>query len=1128
MNLNDCTVDARPLSRTVSSAAGLAFTILENGSVQSIQHDGIRLNLFAGSLLQEAYSNIYLRIRSDTIIAFPLMGPKSNSEHFAGENFFGVKGCYGDIAYSCRLLLSEQCCLWKWQIDIEYLGVGQVEVDLVYVQDVGLVPKANGESNEFYISQYIDYQVLNSPECGKIVCCRQNELAGEKIPWLALGATGSIESCLTDGLQFFGSQYRATGVGQALEMRHLPGLCQKESAIVAVQHEPFVLKANENSQCSFFGLYCQDHPAKTTESDLDFIHTGLKASEMIDSQMWPGEYESCSQCSSVFTESELFVSEDLNHDDLAFLFEGEKRHSEWKDGKLLSFFYGDNRHVVLKDKELMVDRPHGHIMQSGRSRVLDESVMCSTAYMSGVFGSQVCQGNVNFNRFITVHKSPFNVMRFSGQRVFVKLNGVYCQLAVPSAFEMEMNRCRWIYKFEGLLFEVVSEAKSDSNEFVLRFNVVKGDGIELMISSELEQTHGWKPVGGVSDTQKWDSVRFEPNGASQLSKLYPGGGYRVCFDEVKSVEQIGGDELLFVDGMSRRLNLFVVKADCAKKFSMRLVGELTANGVGSSNLYNLPNTEKVVFDFNMSLPSETNCEDMDEIMEMLPWLRQNAQVHYLTPHGLEQYGGAAWGTRDICQGPVEMLLSMGDYVRTKQILRKVFSSQETDGNWPQWWMFDRYHHIRCDESHGDVIFWPILALSEYLEASGDFDFLNEPLPYYSAGSVANIQTYSVLEHVQKCIEYIERCRFANGTWLVNYSDGDWNDSLQPANPKLKQKLISSWTVALSYQVFNAFADVCRAAAYNDLADQIAIRCNNIKSDFNKFLVKDGIVAGFGYFRDNENIDLLLHPSDKATSIHYRLLPMIRGIISGIFTAEQASSHLDIIEKYLKGPDGARLMDRPPRYNSGLKTFFKRAESSPFFGREIGLMYTHAHLRYCQSLAKLGRADDFLKSIRQIVPINLQEFVKGASLRQSNCYYSSSDADFCSRYEVDRSYDDIQLGNIAFNGGWRIYSSGPGIAVRLVLSHLFGIRHSYGKVVFDPVLSKRVDGLEINIELCGHAVTVAYSVQRSGSGVREVCVNKVKCEFTRQENPYRTGGAMIDTDKLISMLRPNGNRIEIFI
>jgi len=41
------------------------------------------------------------------------------------------------------------------------------------------------------------------------------------------------------------------------------------------------------------------------------------------------------------------------------------------------------------------------------------------------------------------------------------------------------------------------------------------------------------------------------------------------------------------------------------------------------------------------------------LVDLLPWLRQNALVHYLAPRGLEQFSGGGWGTRDVCQGPVE-------------------------------------------------------------------------------------------------------------------------------------------------------------------------------------------------------------------------------------------------------------------------------------------------------------------------------------------------------------------------------------------------------------------------------------------------------------------------------------------
>ena len=78
------------------------------------------------------------------------------------------------------------------------------------------------------------------------------------------------------------------------------------------------------------------------------------------------------------------------------------------------------------------------------------------------------------------------------------------------------------------------------------------------------------------------------------------------------------------------------------------------------------------------------------------------------------------------------------------------------------------------------------------------------------------------------------------------------------------------------------------------------------------------------------------------------------------------------------------------YHGGLQKYFQRAESASYFGREIGIMYTHAHLRYCEALARFGDADGFFHALCQINPIAIRELVPSAALRQANCYYSSSD------------------------------------------------------------------------------------------------------------------------------------------
>ena len=79
------------------------------------------------------------------------------------------------------------------------------------------------------------------------------------------------------------------------------------------------------------------------------------------------------------------------------------------------------------------------------------------------------------------------------------------------------------------------------------------------------------------------------------------------------------------------------------------------------------------------------------------------------------------------------------------------------------------------------------------------------------------------------------------------------------------------------------------------------------------------------------------------------------------------------------------MDRPLKYKGGIQTIFQRAESSTFFGREIGLMYMHEHIRFAESLAITGRAEDFVKALRQAIPINYKDVVNYKFLTNQKKY-----------------------------------------------------------------------------------------------------------------------------------------------
>ncbi|MDZ7635432.1 MAG: amylo-alpha-1,6-glucosidase [Bacteroidales bacterium] len=530
-------------------------------------------------------------------------------------------------------------------------------------------------------------------------------------------------------------------------------------------------------------------------------------------------------------------------------------------------------------------------------------------------------------------------------------------------------------------------------------------------------------------------------------------------------------------------------------------------------------------ELSLGLSVKGTQDDIAAIREILPWYGMNALTHYLTPYGLEQFSGAAWGTRDVTQGPVELLLCMQKYKEAKQVLRIIFSNQDPDGGWPQWWMFDGYNDIRADSAHGDVMYWCLIALSNYIKTTNDFDFLDEVLPFYNKNKNSEKTAKSLQEHINRLVNKVIGS-FVPGTSLVQFGGGDWNDSLQPVSRELASRMISAWTVEMSYQAFNEYAEVWRMRGETVRAGEYNKLCERIKSDFNRHLVKEGIVAGYGLAEDDGTISLLLHPTDRRTGIKYSILPMNRGIISRMFTAGQALRHQELIEMHLKGPDGVRLMDRPLKYSGGIETLFRRAESGAFFGREIGLMYVHEHIRYAEAMALTGNADAFLHALRQAIPVAYRDIVTSGDIRQSNCYYSSSDAIFRNRYEADRLYSEILNGNMTLSGGWRIYSSGPGIFIGLVVSRLLGLRINWGKVIIDPVMPRSFDGIQVCLKFMERSLTMSYSVKDENFGPKRICINGSDIAFEEEENNYRRGGAVIEAGQFRAMLSQDTNTVEI--
>lgn len=1088
--------DPSLMPHVIRNQAGLRVEWNATGSIRRVHLHDTMVNLFPPNAWEAGPSQLLLRLYAPQLKdVLPLLGASFVCWQQEAWGAVGTALWYG-LRIRIRLRLAEHAPVWFWHVDIENRGSTEVAFDLMFTQDLGLAHEGAVRMNECYVSHYIDHFPLRHETHGCCVASRQNQSMGGRFPAALVGSLGRAVSYATDALSVFGRGHRTHEVADYVS-GGLPGKKrQHEHSLVGVQEEKVFLAPGDHATRGFFVSVIPDHPDALSDLDLSHFAQVLSLPEA-SCAAWPVEDFPQHRVFGWFALARALAVDELDEETMVRHFGAVREHEEWDGGRLLSWFTPDHQHVVLREKEERVLRPHGMILRSGVGWEPDEASMTSTVWMNGVFHSMVTQGHVSINRFLSACRSYLGIFRSHGLRIMMDMDGTWCLLGAPSAFAMAEQECRWIYQTASGEVVVRSAAGARSSCLSLEIDVRNGPPRRFLLIHHvaLSGDDGLTPASVIFE-QHANEILVKAAPHSDVGRRFPDGCFALVTEHAAVWEQVGGDEMLWEDKRSRGEPYLCLKTALTDSVKMVIEGRL------------LPPSEEspCVADPALCL-SVTKDGSADESVSawshMLPWLVQNALVHYRSPRGLEQYTGGGWGTRDVCQGPLELMLAFGKLAEARDLLLRVFRQQNPDGDWPQWFtFFERDRGIRAGDSHGDIVFWPVLALSQYLLASVDASILEETMPYFSLTSDA--QAVSILEHAGRALDLM-RERVIPGTLLAAYGHGDWNDSMQPAQADMRENLCSAWTVTLHEQTVRTWADACEAMGIHvdlrSLRDDVA----RIRRDFQHHLLRDGVVTGLMQFPQAGEPVAFLHPSDETTGIRYSLLPMIHAIINDLFTREQAEHHLGLISDHLLGPDGARLFDRPLAYAGGISQRFLRAETASYFGREIGLMYMHAHIRYAEALARFGDAKGLWHALQQINPIGLRGLVPSSALRQLNCYYSSSDADFSDRYEAKEHYEKVLSGEVALEGGWRVYSSGSGIAVRVMVQCFLGLRVEKDAVVIDPVIAPELSGLEVEWRVGEHHWLVSYRIGDEGYGPLAVELNGVKLEGTRLPHPYRNGG-----------------------
>lgn len=455
-------IQSKMKTRTINKGK-FKFEFLESGDIFTISYDQNQINLLRGNLLDGQAANIYLRKKlNDGYLYQPLLGIKSNSQVSFNDDQVVYQGIAFEISYQVVLTIKEN----RWYYDV-LLQKHQGEFDLVYGQDLAITSIWSVLSSEAYTAQYIDHAIYQN-ENGYFIQSRQNQ--GEP-QFFQMGSLNRTVGFATDGFQIFTKSYRATNVAKGLLDDLVNQNYQYEFPYLSLQSE--LLDLSNNQSFTFYGYYEPLHE-KVEHERVTINHNHQVIDKWLDIK---GE-------KTKTLNIQLMNGKVLSNDDLINRYSVMK-HVEKVDGQITSFFTDKHAHVVTYQKELLVERQHGHLLISGDLLSGKELTMASTNWMFGVFASHIVLGNTNIQKLNNDLRNPLNLQKISGLRIYLKKNDTYCLLAIPSIYEMGINYTKWIYELENDTLTVTSHVKLDSFQQRLTIHSQKGLQYDMLVTNQL-------------------------------------------------------------------------------------------------------------------------------------------------------------------------------------------------------------------------------------------------------------------------------------------------------------------------------------------------------------------------------------------------------------------------------------------------------------------------------------------------------------------------------------------------------------------------------------------------------------------------------------------------------------------